>query len=63
MNCILDAIALYFVSNNESKSEQAHDRFMFLIHCRVTKAQVSLRKLCADSPEPSILAYTKYGYR
>ena len=28
MNCILDAIALYkiFVSNNESKSEQAHDR-------------------------------------
>ena len=45
MNCFLDAIALHFASNNESKFDPAHDVFMFLIHCRVTKAQVSLRKL------------------
>ena len=32
------------------------------IHCRTTKAQASLR-ICADSPESLLLAYTKYVCR
>ena len=36
--------------------------FRYLSHRRVARAQASLRT-CADSPEPSLLAYRKYGYR
>ena len=36
--------------------------FWFLWHNRATKAQASLR-ICTNSPEPSLLAYTKFGYR
>ena len=34
----------------------------YLSHERAAKAQPSLR-ICADSPELSLLAYTQYGYR
>ena len=34
-------------------------RFWYVFQRRATKAQASLRKL-ADSPEPSLLMYTKY---
>ena len=37
-------------------------RFWYLSHYRATKAQTSLRK-CADSPEPSLLAYSRFGCR
>ena len=33
--------------------------FGYLLHCRAAKAPVSLHK-CAGSPEPLLLAYTKY---
>ena len=33
-----------------------------ICHCLAMKAQVSLCK-CADSPEPSLLVYTKYGHK
>ena len=37
-------------------------RLWYLSHRRATEAQVSL-SICADSREPSLLAYTKYGRR
>ena len=37
-----------------------HVRFLYLSHRRVAMAQASLR-ICAVSPEPSLLAYTNYG--
>ena len=37
-------------------------RVLYLSHCRASKAQASLCK-CTGSPEPSLLAYTKYGCR
>ena len=36
--------------------------FRFLSHMREAKAEASLR-ICADSPEPSLLACTKYEHR
>ena len=37
-------------------------RFCYLSHHQATKAQASLR-ICADSPESSMLVYTRTGYR
>ena len=37
-------------------------RFWYLSHKRAANAQASLR-ICTDSPEPSLLAHTKYGCR
>ena len=37
-------------------------RVWYLSHCKATKDQARLR-IRADSPDPSLLAYTKYGCR
>ena len=37
-------------------------RFLYFSNQRAAKAQASLR-ICTDSPEPLLLAYTKYGCR
>ena len=39
-----------------------HMRIWYESHCWAMKDQASLRK-CADSPDPSLLAYTNYGCR
>ena len=39
-----------------------HKRFLYVSHRRAVKSQASLR-ICAVSPEPSLLAYIKYRYR
>ena len=36
--------------------------FLYLSHCQAKKAQTSLC-ICADLPEPSMLAYTMFGCR
>ena len=36
--------------------------FLYLSHCQAKKAQASLC-ICADLPEPSMLAYTMFGCR
>ena len=37
-------------------------RYTYLSHCRATKAHANLRT-CANSHEPTLLAYITYGFR
>ena len=47
----------------ETENIGQHLRFFKLLHRQEAKAQTSLLRVCAVSPEPSLFAYTKYRNR
>ena len=64
-NVVLDVRSLRGLLTYRDKSFNAiyglfqHMNFWYLLHCRATTVQTCLR-ICAVSPEPMLLAYTRY---